>query len=229
MTYADARMHGAVLAGWLTHRVELLNVVRKDDAGDRALDLRNPHGAINEVADLLGRRRHVDVLVRDIIEERNEVDLLLVMTAQGRAGLLSDDGDNRLMVQFGVEQSVEQVDRAGPGGRKPDTDFAGELRVRARHERRHLLVPYLREANPILRAIECTENAFDAIARVAVNPGDAPRESRSSRKSEVVAILAYVPKPRSGAGSSPRRFRNRWREDVGSLDSRARERGSCST
>ena len=51
-------------------------------------------------AHLLGRRRHLHVLVRDVLEQRQQVDLLLVVAAERGARLLADDGDDRLMVQL---------------------------------------------------------------------------------------------------------------------------------
>ena len=52
----------------------------------------------------------------------------------------------------------------------------GELGVRARHERRHLLVARLDELGPlaVARAPERPHQAVDAVAGVAVDPIDAP-------------------------------------------------------
>ena len=104
--------------------------------------------AVDEVADLGRLHRHLHVLVRDVLEQRSEVDLLLVVAAEPGPGLLADDRDDRLVVELGVVEAVEQVDRAGPGGRHADADLAGELGVRARHERGHLLVADLDELGP---------------------------------------------------------------------------------
>ncbi len=92
-----------------------------------------------------GVRRHVDVLVRDVLEERDEIDFLLVIAAERRARLLADDRDDRLVIHLRVVKSVEQMDRARPGRGQADADFARELGVRAGHERRHFLVPDLDE------------------------------------------------------------------------------------
>jgi hypothetical protein len=55
---------------------------------------------------------------------------------------IRDDG---LVIHLRVVEAVEQVDRAGTRRRQADADLAGELRVRAGHEGRHLLVADLDE------------------------------------------------------------------------------------
>ena len=45
---------------------------------------RDPAGAVDEVADLRGLGRHLHVLVRDVLEQRLQVDLLLVVAAERR-------------------------------------------------------------------------------------------------------------------------------------------------
>jgi len=52
---------------------------------------------------------------------------------------------DRLMVELRVIEPVQKMDRAWPRGRHAHTDLTRELRVGARHERRHLLVAYLDE------------------------------------------------------------------------------------
>ena len=126
--------------GGLLDRVHLLHVVRHDDAGDGALGQRDADRAVDQVADLRGVASHLHVLVRHVLEQREQVDLLLVVAAERRARLLADDRDDRLVVELGVVEAVQQVDRARARGREADADLAGELRVAAGHERGHLLV-----------------------------------------------------------------------------------------
>jgi hypothetical protein len=78
----------------------------------------------------------------------DQVDLLLVLRAQGGRLLLPHDRHHRLVVHLRVVEAVQQVDRAGPGGREADAHLAGELGVAARHEGRHLLVARLDELDP---------------------------------------------------------------------------------
>ena len=121
------------------------------------------------------RRRHrdLDELARDVLEERAEVDLLLVAGAERQALLLADDRDDRLMVELGVVEPVEEVDRARPGGREADADVAAELRVRAGHECRELLVGGLDELDRVAVLVEAAEDPVDAVAGIAVDAGDA--------------------------------------------------------
>ncbi len=69
------------------------------------------------------------------------------------ARLLTDDRHDRLVVELGVIQAVEQVDRAGAGGRQADPDLAGELGVRAGHERGHLLMADLDELRAVIACV----------------------------------------------------------------------------
>ncbi len=74
-----------------------------------------------------GRGRHVHVRAGHVLEQRDQVDLLLVLRAQSGRRLLADDRQHRLMVHLGVVEPVEQVDGAGAGGGDADADLAREL------------------------------------------------------------------------------------------------------
>jgi len=63
--------------------------------------------------DLLGHHRHLHELVGDILEQALKVDLLLVVPAESGSGLLADDRQDRLVVELGVVQPVQQMGRAG--------------------------------------------------------------------------------------------------------------------
>ena len=161
--------------GWTSgDRVQLLHVVRKDDARDGALRPRDPHRAVDQVAHLLGGRRHVHVLVRDVLEERQQIYLLLILAADRGAWRLADDRDDRLVIHLRVVEAVEQMNRAGTRRREAHADLAGELGVRACHERRHLLMAHLDEAHAIGRALEGAHDAVDAVAGVAVHARHTP-------------------------------------------------------
>ena len=116
---------------------------------------------------------HVHVFVGDVLEQRRQVDFLLVVAAEGRAALLADDGDHRLMVELGVIQAVEQMDGARAGSGQADADFTGELGMAGGHEGRHFLVPRLDEGYLVLAA-KGADNAVDAIAGVAEDAFHAP-------------------------------------------------------
>ena len=85
------------------------------------------------------------------LNSETQVDLLLVAAAERAARLLADDRDHRLMIELGVVEAVQQVDRARAGRRQADADLARELRMAAGHERRHLLVAHLDELRVVRR------------------------------------------------------------------------------
>ena len=87
---------------------------------------------------------------------------------------LADDGHHRLMVQLGVVQPVQQVDRPRPRGGHAHPDLAGELGVPARHERRHLLMAGLDEPQLVLVAAQRAEDPVDPVAGEAVDGVDPP-------------------------------------------------------
>ena len=79
------------------------------------------------------------------------------------------------MIPLGVVQTGQQVHGPRAGRREADADFATELGVAAGHERGRFLMPLLDELNLVDGTIERTEDAVDAVARVAVNATHAPR------------------------------------------------------
>ena len=70
---------------------------------------------------------------------------------------------DRLPVELGVVQAVEQVQAAGAGGRQADAELAGELGVAARHEGGRLLVPRLDEADLVPALAQGLHEAVDAV------------------------------------------------------------------
>ena len=143
---ADRRVDGAVRARRLLDGLLEAEVVRDDDAGDGALVERDRGSP--------GRRGGGSAPASsamwtyscgDVLEQRLQIDLLLVAAAERGARLLADDRDDRLMVELRVVEAVQEMDRARAGGRHADADLAGELRVGAGHERGHLLVAHLDE------------------------------------------------------------------------------------
>ena len=172
--HADARVHGAVLARRLLHRLQLLQVVGHDDAGDRALVAGDAHGAIDQVPHLGRHEGGLHELVGDVLEQALQIHLLLVVAAHRRARLLADDGHHRRVVRLGVVQAVEQVDRARAGGRHAHAHLPGELGMCTGHERRQFLMARLQELHALADALERTHQAVDAVARVAEHPAHAP-------------------------------------------------------
>src|SRR3569832_1381061 len=87
---------------------------------------------------------------------------------------LADDGHHRLMVELRVVETVQQMDRTRSRGREAHADLAGELRLRAGHERGHFLMARLHEGKLALDAPERAHNAVDAVAGITVDARNAP-------------------------------------------------------
>jgi hypothetical protein len=78
------------------------------------------------------------------------------------------------VVELGVVQAVQQVDRARAGGRGAHSDPSGELGVADRLERRHLLVPRLNELRLVLGPAPGRQEAVDPVTRIAEDVLDTP-------------------------------------------------------
>ena len=138
--------------------------------------------------------RHVDVFVRHIFEEADEIDFLLIVAAQRGARLLPDDRHDRLMIHLGIVKAIQEMNRARAGGGEANADFAGELGVRAGHERGHFLVPHLDEFDRVARPINGADDAVDAIAGKSVDSLDSPgREPLKKKIADLVAHMLFVP------------------------------------
>ncbi len=117
---------------------------------------------------------HIWTYSDDVLEERDQVDLLLVLAAERHPLLLADDRDHGRVVELRVVEAVQEMDRARARGRQADADLAGVLRVPAGHERGHLLVARLDELRVAVGAVERAQERVDPVARVAVDAVDAP-------------------------------------------------------
>ena len=78
------------------------------------------------------------------------------------------------MVELGVVEAVQEMDRPWAGGSDAAADLVRELGVPAGHERGHLLVARLDELGVIICAVERAEEAVDPVPRVAVDAVDPP-------------------------------------------------------
>ena len=88
-------------------RIHLLNIIGNDDAAYGTLGLGNAHGAVDDMAHLRRRRHHMHVFMRNILEQGNKIDFLLVTAPHRGAFLLADNGHHRLMIELGVIQAIE--------------------------------------------------------------------------------------------------------------------------
>ncbi len=150
---ADAGVEGVVELFGFVDGGEFLNIFGEDDAGDGFLIDGGADGAVDGVLGGVGRADLSDVFGGDVFEEAEEIDFLLVGTAEDGGGGLSDDGDDGLVVHFGVVEAVEEVDGTGAGGGHADGDVAGELGVSAGHEGGEFLVACLDETGFVAGAL----------------------------------------------------------------------------
>ena len=95
---ADARMQRAMGARRLLV-FQVLQIVGKDQRRHPPLGDGDAHRAIGQMAYLRRHRRGVDECAGDILEQRRQVDLLLVMAAERRARLLSGDRQHRHVIE----------------------------------------------------------------------------------------------------------------------------------
>ena len=77
-----------------------------------------------------------------------------------------DQRDDRNVVQLGVVEAVEQVDRARSAGGRAHPDLTRELGVADRFEGGHLLVPGLHELRIVVRPRPCRQQPVDPVTRV---------------------------------------------------------------
>src|SRR5947207_1904807 len=93
---------------------------------------------------------------------RTSATSMSTAAAQRRRRLLADDGEHGLVVELGVVEPIEEVDGTRTRRRHTDTQVARELGVRARHERRHLLVTDLDELRVVGGRVESAQDGVDA-------------------------------------------------------------------
>ena len=99
---------------------------------------------------------------------------MLLVPAHDAGKGLPYDGDHGLVVELCIVEAIEEVDGTRAGCRHADTDLAGELGMRAGHERGHLLVARLHKFRFVIVPSERAEYAVDAVAREAIDAGDSP-------------------------------------------------------
>ena len=146
--------------------LQFLHVGGDDDRGRGPLGQRRPDGPVQHVGQLLGDGDHLHVLAGHVLIQAEQVDFLLVGAAHRGPVGLAHDRHHRHVIELGVVQAVQQVDRARPRGRGAHAGPAGELRVPHRLERGHLLVPRLHEHGLVVRAAPGGQQAVDPVARV---------------------------------------------------------------
>lgn len=163
-----------MLARRLLHR-QILQVVRHDQAGHVVLGKRDAHALVDQLAHLRRYCRGLHVMAGDVLEQRPQIDFLLIVRAHADARRLADDGEHRLMVLVRVVQTVEQMNGAWTGSGKADTQLAARvLGMGSSHECRLLLMPDLHEFDLAGLAADRAHDPVDAVAGITVDTADAP-------------------------------------------------------
>ena len=103
------------------------------------------------------------VVLGDIHEQLVEWHLLLVAGAQHLGLLHPGDGQHRRVVELGVVQTVQQMDRAGPRCGQAHPEPPGRLGVGGRHEGGGFFVLHEHEADPVLVAPKPFHDPVDAV------------------------------------------------------------------
>src|SRR5947209_19612260 len=107
-------MDGVVLARWLWNGLQVLRVIGHDDTGDGSFRFGDTNRTVDQVSRLDGGREHMDVLTRHILKEGDQVNLLLIIPAEGSTGRLPDNSNDWLMVHLRIIQAIQQVNCARP-------------------------------------------------------------------------------------------------------------------
>ena len=150
----------------------LLHVLGDDDRRRAAARNGEADGAVDDVRQLCRMRDLLNEL-GDVGEHPVEVELLLVARAAHRRLGLAADGEERRVVRFGVVKAGDQMRRARSAGREANPELAREFGVADSHEGTHFLVPRLDEIDASV-ALDGTDGAVDAVARIAEDPFDSP-------------------------------------------------------
>jgi hypothetical protein len=104
--------------------------------------------------------------------------------------LLSNNRDDRLMVESRIIETIQKMYGAWAGSCQANTDLTGEFGMRARHERGHLLVPHLDEVELVAGAVERRYDSSNAVARKSENSTDTP--FRKAFEEEIADGFAHV-------------------------------------
>jgi hypothetical protein len=154
-------MGHAMLVRRLLHGCKL-KVVRENDAGDPALTLGDAICAVDQMPHPGGKGR-LHIGAGYILEEGLEIKILLVMRPDGRAGLLPHERQHRLMVELGIVEAVQEVDRTRTGRRDADADLTRELRFATGHEACHFLMPNLDEVDDSIQPRKSADQSANAV------------------------------------------------------------------
>ena len=79
---------------------------------------------------------------------------------------LSDNGDDRLVIEFGTVEPVEHVNRTGSLSGETDADLSSVFGACCCEQRGGLFMPNLKEFGHGFGPIQCAEDGIDTVACV---------------------------------------------------------------
>lgn len=142
---------------------------------DGALAQRNAAGEIDHVVDV--RRAHNPLVERgDVLIQVVLIHVLQIMGADQAVVGHAGDGEYRRLVDFGVVEPVQQVDRARGGGGEADPEPSSELGKSAGGHGGRFLMTHVDIADLVAMRAERLHEAVNAIAGQAEDGADAPIE-----------------------------------------------------
>ena len=142
----DTGMDRAVLARRFLVRF-VAEVVGNHQCRHPAFRFRHAHRAVDQVTDLRSGASLLHEGAGHVLEHADQVDFLLIMPTERRAGLLAGDRQHRDVIHPGVIHPGDQVRRARARSGDANAELACELRIGRGHERSHFLVARLNELN----------------------------------------------------------------------------------
>src|SRR3569832_1126723 len=104
----------------------VLQIVRQHDRRHGPFRQRDACRPINQMSHLGWRRGLRDKGAGDILEHRNELEFLLILSAARIARLLADNGEHRLVVLLRILKSGRELRGARPRRRNANTETPKE-------------------------------------------------------------------------------------------------------
>ena len=167
-------MDRAVLARWFLVRF-VPEVVGNNQCRYAAFRFCHAHRTVDQVTDLRSRAGLLHEGARHVLEHADQIDFLLIVSAERRPGLLPGNRQDRDVIHPRVIHAGDQMGRAGARRRDANAEFAGELGIGRGHERGHFLVARLNELDLVSpEAGQAAQQSVDAVAGIAKDAPDAP-------------------------------------------------------
>ena len=142
----------------------VLHVDRHGDMRHAAIGERSPAGERHDIG-RMGRAHDARVVDGDVHVKLVELHVLLREGVEKVVELEAGDGEHRRLIEFGVIESVQEMDAARPGSRDADPEPPGPFRIGACCEGGSLLMADLNEADFVFPPTKRFDQSVNAIAR----------------------------------------------------------------